>query len=656
MARCLDRDQKRRLRDIGEARIVLSNPAAVSSPLDEPAAASPAAPAMRSLWRRAMPLVLIAIASAAAAWTAARMLRPSTPLAATRFTMLLPEGQSFASVGRHMLAVSDDGSQLVYTALPGRLYRREMSEFDPKPIQGLEGLQNLTSPVFSPDGRSVAFFAAGDRTLKKIAISGGTPVTLCQADNPFGMSWQGDAILFGQGRKGIMRVSSNGGTSEVLVKPNDGEIMQSPQLLPGDQSILFTLATGQERPNLWDSATIVVQSLATGERHTLIQGGSDARYIPTGHLLYAIRGTVFGVSFDPRRLAVRGGPVPLIAGVRRTSGGAGGLPTGAANYAVSRTGSLSYIPGPTYSSVDQFDMIVAEGASVTRLKLPPTSYSAPRVSPDGRRVTFGIDDGNEASVWVYDLSETTTMRRVTFGAHDRVPIWSADGKRVVFQSDREGDRGIFVTPADGGGVVERLTTAEKQATHVPESWSPHGDVLLYSVVSGDEHTLRTLSVRTRQSNPVKGVRSSTPIGAVFSPDGRWIAYTATEIPRSTVYVEPFPPTGERYQLFTRAGDQPHHPVWSPDGKTLFYTPGPGGFEFVTVTTQPSFAFGKPTTVPRTFSTGAPGVRRLWDVMPNGKFIGLIPSGQTESGSAIAQSIHVVLNWTQELKGRVPSGQ
>ena len=663
IARCLDRDPKRRLRDIGEARIVLDDPAARDTTAERSSAATPR-PA-ESLWRRAVPIALTATVAGVFAATAAWMLKRSAPiqLPVVRFPLALPEGQSFSGTGRHILAVSPDGTQVVYVALQ-RLYRRALSELETKAIPGLDGQQNVTSPVFSPDGQSVVFFSSGDNALKKIPVTGGAATTLCAADNPYGISWDGDTVVYGQGSKGIMRVAANGGPPEVLVSPKDGEIMQGPQLLPGGQTILFTLARTADGVELWDKANVIVRSLTSGEQRILIQG-SDARYVPTGHLVYAIRGTVFGVPFDVRRLAVTGGPVPLVEGVRRASTvvgastgvsavGLGGL-TGAANFSVSRNGSLVYIPGPVSASTDRVEVVLSDGASVTRLKLPPRPFTVPRVSPDGRRIAIGTEDGKEATVWIYELSGATTMRPLTFSGHNRFPIWTPDGKRVVFQSDREGDLGLFWTAADGStGAGERLTKADGKTSHVPESWSPTANDLIYSVVTGRDEALWTLSMPSRKATPFDTVHSTTPIGAVFSPDGRWIAYASTEPGRrTTVYVQPFPATGPKYQLFTKETDQPHHPVWSPDGKALFYVPGPGGFESVSVTTQPTFTFGNPVAAPRPFGPSAPAARRLYDITPNGKFVGLVPAGQADSG-ATAPIIQVVINWTEELKARVPT--
>ena len=271
------------------------------------------------------------------AGTAAWYLKPSPPLTVTRLQFTLPEAQRFSGIDRRMIDISPDGTHLVYVA-SGRLYLRAMADQDAKEIQGTDGYQAVKNPVFSPDGRSVAFHAFSDQTLKKIAVTGGAAVTICPSDLPFGMSWGPDGIVFAQRSKGISRVSPDGGTPDVLVDPKDGEVSESPQMLPGGRHVLFTLATGTA-VNRWDSAHAVVQSIATGERKT-IMAGADARYLATGHLVYAVGGSVFAVPFDAQRLAVTGSPVLVVAGVMRAS-----APSGAADFSISRNGTLIYVPG-----------------------------------------------------------------------------------------------------------------------------------------------------------------------------------------------------------------------------------------------------------------------------------------------------------------------
>jgi Tol biopolymer transport system component len=528
-----------------------------------------------------------------------------------------------------------------------------MTDLDAKPIQGTENFGNITEPVFSPDGQSIVFFAAGDSTFKKVAVTGGAAVTVSPAENPYGVTWDDTGIVFAQTTaKGIMRVSPNSGTPESLVTLKDPERAHGPQLLPGGETVLFTLAT-TTGPDRWDKADIVVQSLKSGQRKRLIAGGSDARYLPTGHLVYALGGMLFAVVFDVNRLEVKGGPVPIVEGVRRSPGAT----SGAAQYSVSTAGSLIYVPGPASNSSEQLDIVLSDRkGALEPLKLPPGPYEAPRVSPDGKRIAFGTQDGKESSVWTYDLAGTSAIQRLTFSGNNRFPIWSSDSTRVTFQSDREGDLGIFWQLADGTGTVERLTKPNPGESHEPEAWSPLPNrVLLFNVRKGSEISLWMLSLADRKIAPFGGVQSTTsPTGAVFSRDGGWVAYTRTQGTKTTVYVQPFPATGAKYEVLARGGDGPHEVTWSADGKELFYNPRPGGFEVVSVTTKPTVAFGNPVPVPRTFTLGPPGSRRAYDVTPSGKFVGVMAAGAAATtGPVVLQRIHVVLNWFEELRQRVP---
>jgi serine/threonine-protein kinase len=282
--------------------------------------------------------VLWTLAGAAVAGIAVWNFRPSSPLTIARFSLALAEGQQFGFIFGQMVAISADGTQIVYQTDQG-LYLRSMSDFQGRPI--LEGAITNLNPVFSPDGRSIAFYSIQDGTLKRIAVSGGAVVTLCQAEPPFGMSWGTDGILFGQGNKGIMRVSPDGGKPELLVSVKGDEFVHGPQMLPGGQAVLFTLAAGTSA-DLWDRAQVVVQVLKSGDRKTLIEGGSDARYVPTGHLVYALGGVLFAAPFDPQRLQITTGPVSIVEGVRRAI--AGGVATAAAHF------SFSGDPRPQFTS------------------------------------------------------------------------------------------------------------------------------------------------------------------------------------------------------------------------------------------------------------------------------------------------------------------
>ena len=639
IARCLDRDVKRRLRDIGEARIVLEDPAAAA--MEDDGSVIALAPP-RPLWRRGLPFAITTLVASALGGAAVWTLRPSAAPAVVRFAFALPEDQNFTSPGRRQIAISPDGTKIVYVA-NFQLYLRSIGDLEARPIQGSDiadhsgKISGVTNPAFSPDGQFIAFFSGADNTLKKIPVSGGAASTLCSAINAYGLSWGDTGIVFGQGAGGIMRVSPNGGTPEKLISVQDDEVAHGPEILPDGHSVLMTLTRGTG-PDRWNKGRIVVQSLTSGERKTLVDGGSDARYSRTGHLVYALGGIAFAVPFDLRRLQTTGAPVPVVEGVRRS-----GTATGAAQLSFSSSGSLMYIPGPVSAS-DQQDLAWVDRTGVAeRLKIPAGAYEHVRVSPEGKRLTFGTDDGKEANVHVYAPGSGTSIRRLTFGGNNRFPIWAADGKRIAFQSDRDGDRGIFWLSVDGG-KAERLTKADEGTSHVPEAWAPDGDRFLYTVTKGSSVTLWTVSLKEQTNTRVDAVESYAPIGAVFSPDGRWIAYATN----NTVYVQPFPPTGSQYQVSrTNAG---HHPIWSSVGKELFYEQAQFQFVGVAVRTQPSFTFGNPVSWPGPYGSRNHLSIRNRDLAPDGKrFICPVPA-ESES----LEEIRVVLNWHEELKRLVPS--
>jgi serine/threonine-protein kinase len=425
-------------------------------------------------------------------------------------------------------------------------------------------------------------------------------------------------------------------------------------MLPGGQQLLFTLAKGSA-VDRWEHAQVVVQSLTTGQRKVIVENGSDGHYLPTGHLLFARGGVLYASAFDLGQLETRGSAVPVVEGVRRAVAGPGvqGNPllSGEAQYSVSDAGTLVYMPGPVAPLSQTTDIAwVSRDGKVERLMMPPGLYNHIRVSPDGRRIVFASHSGQTSNVYTYTPSGTESMQRLTFNGNSRFPIWTSDGKRVAFQSDREGDGGIYWQPADGSGTAERLTKAEAGTTHMPESWSPAGDVMLYAVIQGPRITLWSYSVRDKQSARFDDVSGAAPIGAAFSPDGRWVAYTAD----LTVYVQPWPPTGAKYQV--PGGQGPHHPFWSRDGKELFYEPTIAQLFVVPVRTGAGFAFGNPTPLAAgAFGSTNPAFARNRDVDISGqRFITYVSADQNLAGETLPNELQVVLNWFDELKARVPT--
>ncbi|HYL38120.1 MAG TPA: protein kinase [Bryobacteraceae bacterium] len=637
--RCIKKDPRQRWQAIGDVRVEIE--ALLADPRG--ALAEDQRPAPRPLWKRAIPVVATGVLAAAIAGFVAWRFKPSVPPTIARFPVFLPEGQQFTSFNRLTIGISPDGTQIAYSANSG-LYLRPMAELEARAIPGSDIGRGIANPVFSPDGRSIAFSTAADSMLKRIAVTGGSAVTICQAGNPWGMTWGEDGIVFGEGDRGIFRVSPNGGKPELLVEAKRDQRAAHPQMLPGGQAVLFTIANGDYS---WDQAQIVVQTLKTGVRKTVIEGGSDARYLPTGHIVYALSGTLFAVPFDLRRLEVTGGPVPIIEGITRST------LTGAAQYNFSRTGALAYIPGPVSASSGQGSLaLVDRKGAVEQLNLPAGTYAYPRVSRDAKHLAYETDNGKEAIIWIYDLSGARAPRRLTFQGVNRYPIWSADGERIAFQSDREGDLGIFWQRADGTGAAERLTKPEKGMAHVPDSWSPDGQQLSFSAVQGNAASVWTYSLRERKATVFAESGSSSSEASEFSPDGRWVAYQSNETGTREVYVRPFPPSAAKYQIHSGGANGDVHPLWSRDGKELTFSTGPATFASVSLTVQPSFTFSSPIPVPRGGMLGTPTGARNYDILPDGRFLGVVVAGQAREGSAAPQ-LRVVLNWLDDVKQRVP---
>ena len=497
LRRCLAKNPKKRWQAVGDLRAEIE--AIAAAPRAAPATAQVVAP-IPPLWKRALPLVATAIVVGALASIATWYFRPSTTLAPiARFTLTLKENQQFTYATRQVIAISSDGTKIAY-ANGSSLYLRSVSEFEPRLITQAPQNFNVGNPVFSPDGESIAFWSGDDQTLKRIAVTGGVAMPISHAANPLGMAWGPEGIVFTQA-EGIMRVSETGGQPERLVDAKADEVMNSPQMLPDAHTLLFTVGANVNVGSAdgWDQAGVVVQSVGSGERKTLIEGGSHARYVPTGHLVFARGGVLFAVPFDLKRLKVTGGPVPIVQGVWR-SFGAGG----AAMFSVSDTGSLTYVPGPTDAWSGQgsrLALINREGV-VAPLKIEPGLYNYPRVSPDSTRLALETNDGKQAGVSIYELSGASAVRRITFGGNNRFPIWSADGQRVTFQSDREGDSAVWWQPAVGG-TAERLTRPDPGTSHTPESWSRDGRGTAVQRNEGFDLVALDLLAQGSESDPVQ---------------------------------------------------------------------------------------------------------------------------------------------------------
>jgi Tol biopolymer transport system component len=560
----------------------------------------------------------------------------------TRAVINLPPGQQLASqqlagldIGHGpTLALSPDGTHLAYVASQGgiqQLYLRPMDGLEARPISGTEGGFN---PFFSPDSQWLGFFAAGK--LKKVSMSGGTPVTVCDAANYFGASWgPNDIIVFAASpSSGLLQVSAGGGTPKVFTEPDyeRGETgYRWPDFLPGGKGLVFTALGG---PNGENSA-IVVQSLVTGRRARL-PAATYARYVMSGYLVYARSGTLLAVPFDVSRLEVAGQPIPIAENVVQ-------MTNGAAQFSISGPGSLVYVAGNVQEATSTLVWVDRKGEA-RPLMAPPRTYRWPRLSPDGRRVAVSIGNaGVAADIWLYDLARDA-LTRLTFGDRSDDPVWSPDGKWVAFLSWRAGPANLFWKRSDGSGGDERLTASEFE--QVPYSWSPDGLALAFTeITSASGRDLWTLRLGDRQQRLLLQTpfEKTTP---AFSPDGHWLAYVSNESGRLETYIQPYSGPSGKWQISTEGGTQP---VWNRNGKELFYRSG-DKMMAVDIATQPGVSVGKPRVLfERQYAP------YTYDVSPDGqRFLMLKPAEET-SPSAPTQ-INVVLNWFEELKGRVPTGK
>ena len=640
LRRCLAKDPKRRFHAAADLRMeieaILADPRGLIVGREASAARQP-------VWRRAIPFAATALAAATIAAAVVWSLRPVPAASIARFSHVLPDGQGLTRLGRHNIAVSPDGQNIVYVA-NRQLYLRGLGDVEARPIAGTN--LDVTTPFFSPDGQWIGFYAVTEAKLKKIALTGGASVTIADVANPFGASWERDGqILVGQGAQGIVRVSENGGTPETVIKVDATEVAHGPQMLPDGEHVLFTVATGSGGTR-WDEAQIVVQSLQSGERRVLLNGGSDARYVPTGHLVYGLGDNLLAVPFDERSAAVTGGPVPIIEGIGRSAPNN----TAAMFFSFSTTGALAYFSGEGTTETNRTLVTVDRQGQSKLLPMMPARYSEPRISPDGKQIAVRIGGGDTASnIWIYDLAGAVAPRRLTFGGTNYSPSWTPDGRRIVYISNREGNASaIFWQAADGSGSAERLTdpkTAQPSSLRV----ATNGTIVFRDDTDSQIRILPHQGDRTPQAviQP-----PANQFDASLSPNGRWIAYASNEGgTTTTVYVQPYPTTGAKYQITTVNSSDP---VWSPDGRQLFYldtTGSPDRLMSVDISTDSGFTFANPSLI---FDRVPEGVAWPFDVTPDGtQFVVAVFPTDVDSEAASNPEMRVTLNWFEELRQRVP---
>ncbi len=640
LRRCLERDPRRRLQAIGEARILLDD--FLAGKLEEAVAAPGPAAAPQPGWRRALPwAALLAVALGLALW---RPWQPQpAPPAPVRLNVALATTDPLYTEVGPAIVLSPDGRRLAYVTRSGpnnRLYLREMDKLEATALSGTEGAFN---PFFSPDGQWIGFFANGK--MKKVSVTGGAPLTLCDAADGRGGSWGlDDSIIFSPNTDSpLFKVSAAGGAPAQLTqfdKKKDvvGEISHRwPQILPGGRAVLFTAAV---RPSDYENAYLVAQSFETGERKLIYEHGYHGRYLPSGHLVFVHQGTLFAVPFDGKRLEMKGTPAPVLEGLLASTGNAG------AQFSFSDTGMLVYLTGAQSSAVA--GVWANRRGTTTPLLETPGDYYDPRFSPDGKHIALRIGGIATGDIWVYEIARGTATRLSFNPGLDILPLWSPDGQWVTYTSGaRLGSIRIVRKRADGVGDEEVLYESKGRAG--PMAWSPDGKLLVI-IEESPQTSFDIKTLRLDADGP--GKHKVEPFLATpfvehwpdLSPDGRWLAYRSNESGRFEVYVRPFPGPGGKWQVSTEGGDFPR---WSPKSNELFYL-APDGKSVMAVSYSAvggAFRPEKPRLLFQAdFADRSPF--RPYDVAPDGQRFLIL---KRLEGKPTVQQPTLVLNWFEELR-------
>ena len=643
--RCLAKDPRLRVADISTALYVLVEGAGLAAPVVDHR--PPNAP----MWRR---LAIPAAAAIAGGVAVAAALWPTTPPGAprvSRFT-LSPTGAETLQVDAQSrdLAITPDGTSIVYKGGSGRtstqLFVRALGQLETTSLT-LPGTPR--APFASADGQWIGFIDPSPVTLNKVAITGGPALRICGLDSASrGATWGDDnSIVFATASSstGLQRVPSAGGEPVELTKPNpeSGESDHLyPQFLPGSQRVLFTITatTGGI-----DASQVAVLDLRTSTKKILMRGGSQAHYLPSGHLVYVAAGSLRAVRFDLERLEVVGTAVPIVSKVMT-------LPTGAAEFDIARDGTLVYVAAGAEAAAQRTLVWVDRQGREQPIKAAPArQYESPRLSPDGRRVAFEIrDQGND--IWVWDIDRETLTRVTSDPGLDQAPAWMPDGRRLVFSSQADGSVGsLFWQAADGSGVAERLTRSPN-LQRLSAILADGKRILFHEPSATTATDIRMLTLDDRRVQPVLQTPQAELQGTA-SPDGHWLAYEANDSGQPQVFVRPFPNVNDaKVQVSTAGGSEP---VWARNGQELFYLTPSGALMSAPVGRGITWSAGTPTKLfdGRYYGgTGLAGTRTYDVSLDSKRFLMIKPGGA--AGQDSTPTIVVVQNWFEELKRLVPA--
>jgi serine/threonine-protein kinase len=532
--------------------------------------------------------------------------------------------------GAATLAIAPDGSKMVYLAESGgnqALFLRFMNQFAGQVIPGTDG---ALDPFFSPDGQWIGFFSSSK--LWKVSVHGGAPVAVCDIGAfPRGGWWSPDDVIwFGTINQVIFRVPASGGT------PTEASVMDTthmeishrfPQLLPDGKTLLYTVKLSNITS--FDEALIATENVQTHERKVVVRGGSFARYVPTGHLMYARGRSIFAVPFDLPTLQVSGNPLPVIDGGRLNQ------LSGDANYGVANNGTLLYVPMGPVNDIDSRIVWLGRNGAVQPLIDTLKPYGFGNLSPDGQRLAMTIRAAND-DIWVYHLGRKTLTRLTFGGGNSDLATWTPDGTRLLYASERQRVLKVFLKPWDGSGAEREVGHALNPDINSDFSVSPDGALAAFSR-GGDLWTIPL------EGDVAPTLLMTTPAGETqprFSPDGKWLSYTSNESGRDEIYVMPFPKHDGKWQISSNGGNRS---FWTAGGKELLYVEGRKIMR-VGVLPGPVFDF----TAPEKLADLPPTWNGILSYRPDGSqaIVGIFQSGQE-----VAAQVNVVVGWFEELTGK-----
>ena len=623
--RCLEKDPRERVRDIGDVRLVMQG----AFETTEPSPFVTATPSDLVIWKRPIAWLSVSLLSVALVLAVIALRSPRLELPITRFVE--PSAERMHILAR-AVAISPDGRYLAYSA-NNELYLRR---FDLPHAEAIPGTENATAPFFSPDGQWIGFFTESE--IKKVALTGGAPFTVCAVTNGLDGAWtEDDTIVFGiVGPTDLYQVSAQGGIPEALTTRDDPTSDHDfPDFLPGGDVMLFSVAPDGLN---FDEGRIVAQSLSTGERRVVIDGGFYPRWLASGHLVYARGGGLFVVPFDPGTLEVEGDPVEIVSDVLQSSGGA--------HYSTSREGSLVYVSGGIVSGFPEMAAVsIARDGTETMLPGAPGDFASGRMSPDGTRMAVMVASVANLDLWISDVARGTLSRLTTSPGFDSNPMWTLDGSGVVFASERSGEWALYRQSVDGRGDAEQLLEIPGSADLSPDSWTPDGTKLVFSYRLLDSSSdVGVLAIDSGgEWSPLLSSPAVERHGDVSS-DGAWITYESNETGVSEIYVEQFPDLGLKTQVSTGGGQSPK---WSPDGDEIFYRSlHTGALMVVQIGREPTLTVDSPIVITDEYyglSSSYPFRFRMYDVFPDGeRFLMFEETRETN------HLIHVVLNAFQDL--------